>query len=267
VTLNHEIVEQLREFLLHLRSGTVDDYLRKAKADALSSHQLSAVPKSNLRGILYDAASHVWCVRVKLRDVFGKEKSTKLPFTYLLEKAAGLAYDFTIKHFFFVIDQKMNHKLNFPGETILVEQQAELKYYVEEVLSNSFSFQVGKTLPAIPVCRGIDQGSDAFWTIRLSVSGPRDDFTVFLPTVRFGASLEASSAYDYLMPKLRKLEKSALSFKPNFCDYQPIAGFEAQLDAYFEAHVRSHPVVQSLCYDCAWLSLTALSTVTCNLWL
>jgi hypothetical protein len=45
---------------------------------------------------------------------------------------------------------------------------------------------------------------------------------------------------------LRKLEKSALSFKPNFCDYQPIAGFEAQLDAYFEAHVRSHPVVQSL---------------------
>jgi hypothetical protein len=22
-----------------------------------------------------------------------------------------------------------------------------------------------------------------------------------------------------------------------------------------------------LCYDCAWLSLTALSTVTCNLWL
>jgi hypothetical protein len=23
----------------------------------------------------------------------------------------------------------------------------------------------------------------------------------------------------------------------------------------------------TLCYDCAWLSLTALSTVTCNLWL
>jgi hypothetical protein len=23
----------------------------------------------------------------------------------------------------------------------------------------------------------------------------------------------------------------------------------------------------ALCYDCAWLSLTALSTVTCNLWL
>jgi hypothetical protein len=22
-----------------------------------------------------------------------------------------------------------------------------------------------------------------------------------------------------------------------------------------------------ICYDCAWLSLTALSTVTCNLWL
>jgi hypothetical protein len=24
---------------------------------------------------------------------------------------------------------------------------------------------------------------------------------------------------------------------------------------------------QAKCYDCAWLSLTALSTVTCNLWL
>jgi hypothetical protein len=24
---------------------------------------------------------------------------------------------------------------------------------------------------------------------------------------------------------------------------------------------------QLQCYDCAWLSLTALSTVTCNLWL
>jgi hypothetical protein len=25
--------------------------------------------------------------------------------------------------------------------------------------------------------------------------------------------------------------------------------------------------VDRVCYDCAWLSLTALSTVTCNLWL
>jgi hypothetical protein len=25
--------------------------------------------------------------------------------------------------------------------------------------------------------------------------------------------------------------------------------------------------IKHLCYDCAWLSLTALSTVTCNLWL
>jgi hypothetical protein len=24
---------------------------------------------------------------------------------------------------------------------------------------------------------------------------------------------------------------------------------------------------EASCYDCAWLSLTALSTVTCNLWL
>jgi hypothetical protein len=26
-------------------------------------------------------------------------------------------------------------------------------------------------------------------------------------------------------------------------------------------------VDDGICYDCAWLSLTALSTVTCNLWL
>jgi hypothetical protein len=25
--------------------------------------------------------------------------------------------------------------------------------------------------------------------------------------------------------------------------------------------------LETYCYDCAWLSLTALSTVTCNLWL
>jgi hypothetical protein len=26
-------------------------------------------------------------------------------------------------------------------------------------------------------------------------------------------------------------------------------------------------LAKAFCYDCAWLSLTALSTVTCNLWL
>jgi hypothetical protein len=26
-------------------------------------------------------------------------------------------------------------------------------------------------------------------------------------------------------------------------------------------------IEQAMCYDCAWLSLTALSTITCNLWL
>jgi hypothetical protein len=246
--LNHDIIEPLREFLHELRSDTVDAYLRKTKSNALSVKQLNAIPKSNLRGILYDASSGVWCVRVKLRDVFGKEKSTKLPFLCLLEKDASLAYDFTVKHFCSIINQKMNHKLNFPAETFPIERQGDLKCYVEEVLTNSFSFQVGKTLPAVPILRGVDQGSGAFWTIRLSVSGPADAFSVFLSTTRFGNALEASFAYDYLMPKLRKLENSpsALSFRPNFCDYQPFAGFEAQLDAYFEAHLRLHPVVRSL---------------------
>jgi hypothetical protein len=30
---------------------------------------------------------------------------------------------------------------------------------------------------------------------------------------------------------------------------------------------KSLKVEDAACYDCAWLSLTALSTVTCNLWL
>jgi hypothetical protein len=138
--LNHEIIEPPQEFLHELWSSTVDAYLRKVKSNASSVKQPSAIPKSNLPGILYDASSSVWCVRVKLRDVFGKEKSTRLPFSYLLEKDAGLAYDFTIIHFCSIINQKMNHKLNLPDETITIEQQAELKCYAEEVLANSFSF-------------------------------------------------------------------------------------------------------------------------------
>jgi hypothetical protein len=39
----------------------------------------------------------------------------------------------------------------------------------------------------------------------------------------------------------------------------------------FSSNIISHDIladkVESYCYDCAWLSLTALSTVTCNLWL
>jgi hypothetical protein len=138
-----------------------------------------------LRGVL-NHANGVWVVRVKLRDVFRKENSTKLPTTYVLEKDAGLAYDFVIKHFCFVINQKMNHKLNFPVETIPIERQSELKCYVEEVLANSYSFQVGKILPAVPILRGVDQELGAFqWTIRLSLFASTDAFFVFLPTTHF----------------------------------------------------------------------------------
>jgi hypothetical protein len=140
----------------------------------------------------------------------------------------------------------MNHKLNLPAKTIPSERQAELKCYVGEVLANSYSFEVCKTLPAVPIFRGVDQGSDAFWTIRLSLLGPADAFFVFLPTTRFGSKLEASFVYDHLMPKVRGLGNPTLSFNANFCDYRPFAGFEAQLDAYFEANLRFHPVLQAL---------------------
>jgi hypothetical protein len=219
--LDCAIVEQLREFLLELRSGTIDAYLKKVKNNARSIKQSNTILSSNLRGVLYHG---VWVVRVKLRDVFGKEKSTKLPFTYVLEKDAGLAYDFVIKHFCFVINQKMNHKLNFPAETVPIERQAELKCYVEEVLANSYSFQVDKVLPAIPILKGVDQGLGAFWTIRLSVFASTDAFFVFLPTTHFHTEQEACFAYDHLMPKVRELGNPALSFNPNFCDYQPFVG-------------------------------------------
>jgi hypothetical protein len=103
--LDCEIVEQLREFLVELRSGTVDAYLSKLKALAKKSGQPGAVPKSVLRGVSYHASGD-WCVRMKLRDVFGKEKVANLPFTYPMEKDAGLAYDFAITHYCFVINQK-----------------------------------------------------------------------------------------------------------------------------------------------------------------
>jgi hypothetical protein len=103
--LDCTIVQQIQEFLCELRSGRIDAYLSKLKVDAKKAGQSGAVPKSNLRGVLYHATSNgVWCVCVKLRDVFGKEKSAKLPFTYLTEKDAGLAYDFAIIHFCFVIN-------------------------------------------------------------------------------------------------------------------------------------------------------------------
>jgi hypothetical protein len=72
--LDCAIVEQLREFLLELRSSTIDAYLKKVKNNAQSIKQPNAISKSNLRGVLYHA-SGVWVVRVKLRDVFGKENS------------------------------------------------------------------------------------------------------------------------------------------------------------------------------------------------
>jgi hypothetical protein len=140
----------------------------------------------------------------------------------------------------------MNHKLNLPGETITIERQAELKFYVEEVLANSFFFQVGKTLPAVPILWGVDRGSNAFWTIRLSISGRNNAFFVFLPTTRFGSEQEASFGYDHLMPKLRELGAPVLSLNPNFCDYQPSAGLKAQLDVSFEAHLRLYPILQTL---------------------
>jgi hypothetical protein len=135
--LDSQIVEHLRQFLQQLRSGPIDAHLSKVKGDALSGGQAIIVPKSTLRGVLYDAGC-VWLVCVKVRDVMGKEKHFKLPFRYCLEKDAGLAYDFTIVHFCAVIGQKINHKLNYNAETLALHCQTELKSYVEEVLTGSY---------------------------------------------------------------------------------------------------------------------------------
>jgi hypothetical protein len=140
----------------------------------------------------------------------------------------------------------MNHKLNLPAETIPIERQAELKCYVEEVLANSYSFQVGKVFPAVPILRGVDQELGAFWTIRLSVVASTNASFVFLPTIHFRTEQEACFAYNHLMPKVRELCNPALSFNPNYCNYQPFVGFEAQLDVYFETHLRLHPVLLSM---------------------
>jgi hypothetical protein len=51
--------------------------------------------------------------------------------------------------------------------------------------------------------------------------------------------------------------------------YQSVESHLAQFDARLQHGIVRVPTPQGhlVCYDCAWLSLTALSTVTCNLWL
>jgi hypothetical protein len=69
---------------------------------------------------------------------------------------------------------------------------------------------------------------------------------VFLPTTQFHTEQEACFAYDHLMPEVRELGNPALSFNPNFCDYQPFVRFEAQLDVYFKTNLRLYPVLLSM---------------------
>jgi hypothetical protein len=245
--LESSIVEHLKEFLLHLHSGTIDAHLSSVRARTLKGDQATTIPKSTLRGVLYNEAACDWLVRVKVRDVMGKEKSFKLPFRYRLEKDAALAYDFAILHFCLVIDQKMNHKLNYTIEKLALSYQTELKSYVEEVLTNSYSFQVGKTLPARPILRGVDKDNFGnFWTVRLSILACDNTFFVFLLPTWFESLEEVAFAYDHLMPKLRQFKERSLSFNPNFYDYIPSADLVDQVDLYFTAHLMLHPTLLSL---------------------
>jgi hypothetical protein len=219
--LDSQIVEHLRRFVQQLCSGTIDTHLSKVKGDALSGGQAIVIPKSTLRGVVHDAGC-VWLVRVKVRDVMGKEKSFKLPFRHHLEEDAGLAYDFAIVHFCAVIGQKMNHKLNYNAETLALRHQTELKSYVEEMLTNSYSFQVGKTLPAKPILCGVDSDLVGnFWTVRLCIVGCANSLSLFCSPIRFEFLQEAAFAYDHLMPKLYQLRDPSVSFNSIFCDYVP----------------------------------------------
>jgi hypothetical protein len=56
--LDFEIIEQLQEFRIELRSGTVDAYLSKLKASAKIARQQGPVPKSYFRGVFYHASGN-----------------------------------------------------------------------------------------------------------------------------------------------------------------------------------------------------------------
>jgi hypothetical protein len=136
--------------------------MQQKKTNALMG-AMGAVPIRdvvNLRGVSY-SADNVLVVRLKLPDLLWKPKVYKVPFHYAIAREAGLAYNYAVIYFCGLLNQKSSHMLNFPSETLCYSRQLELRSFIEEVVLNSYLFQVGKSLPAIPLLRGIDpQGGE-----------------------------------------------------------------------------------------------------------
>lgn len=177
-------IKSIDAIIASLQTGTVDkvlDSLQRGKAKA-SMDAVSIRDAVNLRGVSYDA-NRVLVVRLKLPDVLRKPRVYKVPFLYIIAREAGLAYDYAVTYFCELLNQKSSHVLNFPSEMLCYSRQLELRSFVEEVVLNSYSFQVGKSLPAIPLLRDIDlQGGEPVqWKIRLSWTTTSLAFVVLVP--------------------------------------------------------------------------------------
>jgi hypothetical protein len=130
---------------------------------------------TDLQGMSYDA-NNVLVVRVKLPDVPKNLKSTRSLFHYIIAREAGLAYDYVVIYF----DDSFASKI-FPLAKLFrglqnfeLRSATQIAKFFEEVVSNSHSFQVGKSSLAIPLLRGIDlQGGNSLCNGKLGYAGPR----------------------------------------------------------------------------------------------
>jgi hypothetical protein len=186
--LNDQI-KSIDAIIASLQTETVDKVLDSLQHSGKVKTSMGAVPMRDavyLRGVSYDA-NRVLVVRQKLPDVLRKPRVYKVPFHYVVAREAGLAYDYAVTYFCELLNQKSSHLLNFPSETLCYSWQLELRSFVEEVVLKSYSFQVGKSLPAIPLLRDIDlQGGEPVqWKIRLFWTTTSLAFVVLVPHLLF----------------------------------------------------------------------------------
>jgi hypothetical protein len=193
----------------------------------------------DVRGVLCDGGK--WYARVRVQDVGGTISTFRLPFAYNCARDAGLAYDYATSYFCILIGQKLKHKLNSPNETIGSDRQIELRTYVEEVVARSYTFKVGRIVPAVRIMRGVDSEvckGKTVWKVRLGFQN-RPHFCVIAPLGSFGSEHEAALSRDHLMSKVQLIFSSMMQFTPNYIDGSLTSGQVTKVDQFF-ASVASH---------------------------
>jgi hypothetical protein len=106
---------------------------------------------------------------------------------------------------------------------------------------------VGKSLPAIPLLRGIDPqgGEPVQWKIRLPWTTTSLALVVLVPHILFQSRLEAAFAYDYFMTKLQNFDHETLPFKGNYVDFEPSVAQIECWKQYYNCNISNHPAVKT----------------------